>query len=318
MKKLCSLFLILLLTLSLVACGEPEPTDTISSGEPALSEPLSDTVTTDANSDADTEVSTDSQDSATSSEEVVLLPVEDGTLKILTHVCTVPFAVQSRIQTKTLSGAWTEELIEKLLQASETGASVEKLSDKKITPLHFENFAEGLDIDRGTSWILVENVMFRYIKDKEFCKVETYMGDGKEIALSDELKEQLEIALYYAPTNTYLGTWENGNLEIKHVFEREQQVEFSIEEIVKLSSKKYRIKYSLLSEEDQSVRLSLESQQSEDNIGSLDTKTVELKANEKQTLEFEFSGWEIVSFNLNIYVFVDGNTTDSRIKIVFN
>ena len=47
-------------------------------------------------------------------------------------------------------------------------------------------------------------------------------------------------------------------------------------------------------------------------------KTVELKANEKQTLEFEFSGWEIVSFNLNIYVFVDGNTTDSHIKIVFN
>ena len=216
MKKLCSLFLILLLTLSLVACGEPESTDTLSTDAPPTetvsnTDNQSDTQAppTETEPDTETEISTDSQDSATSSEEVVLLPVEDGTLKILTHVCTVPFAVKSRIQTKTLSGAWTEELIGKLLQASETGASVEKLSDKKITPLHFEDFAEGLDIDRGTRWILVENVMFRYIKDKEFCKVETYMGDGKEIALSDELKDQLEIALYYAPTNTYLGTWEN-------------------------------------------------------------------------------------------------------------
>ena len=334
MKKLCSLFLILLLTLFLVACGEPEPTEPLSTAEPPLSETVStDTKTdsetesaiTDASSDVtteieitDTEIPSDSQTSAEPSENQILLPVDDGTLKSLTHKCTVPLAVKSRIDTKNLSGAWTEELIEKLLQAPETGATIEKFSDQEIPQIYFEEFAEGLDIDRGTTWFLAKDVMFRYVKNKGLCRVETLLGEGKEVELSSELQEQLEVARLYAPTNTYLGTWKNRKLELKHVFEKEQKVEFSVEEIVKLSSEKYRIKYSLLSEEDQSVSLTLKSQQSEDNIGSFDMKTVELKANEKQTLEFEFSGWKIISFDLNIYVFVDGNTTDSHIKIVLN
>ena len=294
MKKLISLALILLLTLSLAACGKPATSETGST----------DTPPTEA---TDSAVSTDSQPASvtTEEEEPEEPPVEYETLTIQIHETTIPVSVSSRIRTKTLSDEWTEGLIEKLLQAPETGVTVEKFSDQEIPQRHFEDFAEKIDIlvSKGSvTWFIARDVMFRYVRkgtDKLLCKVETHLGEGKEIELSEELIKMLKMAIEYAPMTRYRAALENGTLEQEYLFEGKHEIEVFIEEIVEIpatdkkSSPKYNVKLSLLSKKDKTVHLDLGPVMSGDSVIMVETKTAELslKANQKQVQEFVIEGF---------------------------
>ena len=364
MKKLCSLFLILLLTLSLVACGEPESTDTLSTGEPALSETLSDTATTDANSDADTEtVITDTSgnsdnsttDTGTDSNggnpstdkeyvrgtttqggiidptvnytefqgENVTLPEPPGgydKLTVLTHSVVHP-AGYSRIRKKELADGWTQNLIETLLNAPETGASVEKLSDDETIPNSLiDSYGTHLPVQQYTRWFILEDTMFRYIEspDSKLYRVENHLGAGKEVALSDELKEMLADAIWYAPTNYYTGTWSKDKFELKHTFSAEHDVDVSVNKITHTSDStdggKYTVRLTLQSQKDLSVNISYTAHFSEDNLGESDSTTVSLEAGKAKTIDIEFSQYKRHSFTLKMRISAD-NVPDNKIEI---
>ena len=376
MKKLCSLFLILLLTLSLAACGEPESTEPLSTAEPPLSETFSadtktdsdtESATTDASSDADTETvitdtsgnsdnsttdtvtdsnggnpSTDEKYIQTTTQEILVDPTVDYTefqgenvtlpeppggydkLTIMIHNLIHPHWY-SLITTKELADGWTQNLIETLLNAPETGVTAEKLCDKEFDIEKINNSGDQLPINRYTRWFVVQNTIFRYETDPEYklYRVESHFGAGKEVELSQELKKMLNLAISYAPKNYYRGTWTKEKLHIWHAFSAEHDVDVSVDKITQVADPnsikggKYTVTLTLQSQKDLSVNLSYSADYSSDNLGAFGGKAISLQAGKSETVVLEFSQFFAHDFTLGITLATNGKT-DSRISISVN
>jgi hypothetical protein len=282
MKKSISVLLLILLTVCLAACQATDvPPPTSGSGE--------------------------------------IIDISDPTLTVYYHEV-FHVTLESSIRTKELSDAWTQTLIEKLLYAPETGETEEKISDEVFTHEEFDKYNGRLNINEGVSWFLTNGALFRY-QNQKLYRVETYLGEGREVECSDELKTMLKGAIYYAPTNFYSGTWRNGNLELKHVFDTEHKIEVTVDSILyeppqssPKTDRKYVIQLSLLAQEDLTAGVSCTTEYSEDNWGDMEHTTAQLKAGEKQTVTVELFMNRSFNFTLNVKISAAGQT-DSNIEI---
>ena len=208
------------------------------------------------------------------------------------------------IRTKTLSDEWTQGLIQALIQAPETGETADKISNEEVT-----KYAESLPIPSGTRWFITGNIMFRLMDDKLY-RVNRHLGEGREVEYSDALKEMVLNACYYAPYNSYRGTWKNGTLEVEHVFENKSTVDITVEEITRISERRYKAKVTLYSTRTQTVEFWYRSQQSEDNFGSTEETEIQLRKGKKETIEIEFYG-----FNYGFYIQLRADNTHAQITI---
>lgn len=264
MKKYISLFLIALLIFSFTACGE-----------------------TDLNGNT-------SSDSSVSSENT-----EEASYDTLT-IWKYIFDHGYHISTKKISNEWAQNLIEELLALPENGNVSEKISDQQITTTGFLD--NKLPLPTPSFWLMTGDVIFRYETNGNLYRVETHLGEGKQLNLPKEIKDKIVAAIYYAPTNSYRGSFKDGVLQVDHVFPVEDCVEISINEITRISSKKCRVSFNLLSKTDCSDSLRTVSRQSSDNIGSWEYPKIELEANKTRTFEFEFYTWEKVPTYLEISI----------------
>lgn len=192
----------------------------------------------------------------------------------------------------------------------ETGEIAEKILDDPTAEQKYfgETFHMGkpLPIDNRTMWIEMSGNIYRLSPNlSQICIVETHFGEGRMLEMTDELKADLNAAWDYAPYNYYFGkySYSSDTLEMDHVFEANSTVKVNVKDIYLENvhhSENNKITVELISTVDQEVKVHVESWQSEDNLGSDETKTVTLKKNKPTVVEFEFYGFYGFRYRLSI------------------
>ena len=184
-------------------------------------------------------------------------------------------------------------IIDCLSKLQETGDIIPKISDDAIN-----EFSTNLPISQGTLWIECGSIgMFRLTPGfTEICKVETHLGEGKVLQMTDTLAELLHQAWDYYPYDYWSGTYENGELTLKQVYKTDSAVENVAIESLRIenttNAKNNKIKLSIPANESKTVNASIFSFRSSDNFGSYDSKEIELISGKETTVEFIFTGFD--------------------------
>ena len=194
-------------------------------------------------------------------------------------------------------------IIDAIDTLNKTGETVNKISDDTMDESN-GYFPEG--IQPGTLWLEVGSKIYRIAPDlSKIALVETHFGKGYVLNMTDELRSLLNIAWYYYPRNTYVGTYDNGSgkLDMSHTYTADSTIEIKIKDLYvekKIDASNNSVTVEVTSSIDQTVEVYASSYQSDDNLGSDDAKTISLKANETKELTFEFYGWYSYPYMLDI------------------
>jgi hypothetical protein len=203
------------------------------------------------------------------------------------------------ISTKSIQDkGYVLKLSQLLENALQTGEILPALSDGEqwVT----ENSGQ-LPAKPGTLWIDTQNGFFRLTDDyTSLCRVETHLGEGIALEMSDELRTLLLNLWSYYPYHYDSGTYQDGKLFISHRFPASSIVDIIVKDmhISHKEGKKSTITVEVYSPTQQEITVLLDCRQSDDNLGLGDQKTVSLNANESKTLTLSFIGWTSVGYEV--------------------
>lgn len=197
-------------------------------------------------------------------------------------------------------GPLANAMINALSGLKETGEITEKLSDEIV-----DECTGALPIERGTLWIEgMDGVIYRLSPDLEqICRVQTHLGRGKVLEMTDELSDLLWDAWQYYPNDCYSGTYKNGKIDLKHVYEADSIIRSVQIDSINISNEISSVnQISLLFAANQSINVTatLESFQSNDNRGSWTVKDVRLIKGEQTRINMEFTGFGNISYQVVI------------------
>jgi hypothetical protein len=140
----------------------------------------------------------------------------------------------------------------------------------------------------------------------EICKVQTFLGEGKVLQMTDTLKELLVQAWNYHPSDYWTGSYKNGKVALQQVYKRDSAVEWVEIESIHIDntvkSQNNTITLRIRANESKIVVPSILSYHSNDNLGSSDYKELELVNGEETTLEFTFVGFYGYSYSVLVDV----------------
>ena len=194
-------------------------------------------------------------------------------------------------------------IIDCLSKLEETGDVMPKISEEVVN-----EFTGELPITRGTVWIECGSVgLFRLNPEMtEICKVQTHLGEGKVLQMTDTLKELLRQAWYYHPYDYWSGTYENGTVSLQQIYKSYSAVECVEIESIHIENEHHsennKITLRIQAKESKTVSVRLESYQSDDNLGSFETKEIELLNGDETTVEFTFYGFYDYSYWVSITI----------------
>lgn len=194
-------------------------------------------------------------------------------------------------------------VIEVLSNLKETGEVIPKISDDVLD----ENLYYA-PVERGTLWIDCGSIgLFRLSREMtEICKVETHFGEGKALQMTDVLEELLRQATVYYPYDYWSGTYKDGKITLEQVYKGDSAVEWVAIDGIRIKNEHHsqnnKISLRIKANESKTVKISLESQQSSDNLGSDETKEIELIKGKATTVDFTFSGFYNCSYLVIITV----------------
>ncbi len=195
-------------------------------------------------------------------------------------------------------------IIDYLSKLQETGTVIPKISDDVVD----ENAGE-LPVAPGTMWIECGSVgLFRLNPElTEIYKVQTHLGEGKALQMTDTLRELLGDAWNYYPNDCWSGTYENGKVILEQVYKEASVVEsVSIDSIHienNSDSKNNKIILRILANESNTVNVHFMSYHSDDNIGTMDSKDINLVKGEETTIELLFEGFsDNYTYYMNITI----------------
>ena len=203
------------------------------------------------------------------------------------------------ISTKSIQDKGYALTLSQLLQnAPKTGELIPALSDEEqwVT----ENSGH-LPAKPGTLWIDTQNGFFRLTDDDtSLCRVETHLGEGIALEMSEELRTLLLNLWSYYPYDYDSGTYQDGKLFITHRFPASSAVDILVKDIhiSRKEGEKSTITIEVYSPKQQEISVLLDCRQSDDNLGLGDRKTVSLNANESRTLTLSFIGWTSVGYEV--------------------
>lgn len=196
----------------------------------------------------------------------------------------------------------------------ETGDVIPKISDEAVNKHTGE-----LPVARGTVWIECGSIgLFRLNPEMtEICKVQTHLGEGKVLQMTDTLKELLRQAWYYHPYDYWSGAYENGTVTLQQVYKNSNSaVEWVAIDNIHIEnvhhSKNNQIVLRIQGAKNQAATARLESYQSSDNLGSFESKNIRLDSDEETTVKFTFSGF----YNYTYWVSITIDNT--KIKLAIN
>ncbi len=203
-------------------------------------------------------------------------------------------------------------IIDCLYKLEETGEIIPKISDDEVN-----EFARELPTEKGTVWLECGTVgMFRLNPQMtEICKVETHLGEGRVLQMTDTLNELLRQAWYYHPYDYWSGAYENGTVTLQQIYKNFSVVEQVAIENIRIENVHHsvnnRITLRILAKNTQTVNIILESYQSDDNLGGFGSKEVTLVGGEETIVEFTFGGFYNYTYWLSIII----DNTKIQLKI---
>ena len=313
-KKLFEIFALVLVMVCfvLVGCVIDENTDPEKSSERLESSPETDEKTVESNAETDEKKTETSEVSSEviseESEESDPESEYEAGFEMLRYNWDGYGISQKGIYTCDLG----YDIIDCLRNLQETGNVVPKISDDVVN-----EFSGELPIQRGTLWIDCGSVgLFRLNPAMtEICKVQTHLGEGRSLQMTDTLKELLAQAWYYYPFDCWSGTYENGTVSLEHVYKSDSAVESVEIESIHIENTHHsdnnRIVLSFRAKEDKTVTVDLGSYQSNDNLGSFDSKKIDLRKGEEVTVEFVFFGF----YNYTYFVSITVDNTSIELTV---
>ena len=193
------------------------------------------------------------------------------------------------------SGNLGDAIVEIVLNLEETGETMPKISDDII--VMDDEYLSYIPTERGTVWIDCGRVgLFRLDPSMtEICRVETHLGEGVVLEMTETLKELLRQAWYYAPYDYWDGTYNNGEVTLNRVYNGDSAIEWVEIESIHIENAYHtesnKIVFKLKSSENKMVRYHFESYHSSDNFASKKSGYIELIKDEEVTLEISFAGF---------------------------
>lgn len=199
-------------------------------------------------------------------------------------------------------GDFASSLIDVLEGMSETGQTVDKISDQTI-----DESPSNLPVEAGTMWIEANSKIYRINSDfTQICRVEGHLGKGYVLSSSEAIRTYIKEIWYYYPRDYYIGTYtkKRNVINIEHVYSSYSSVSVDIKNIEVINDYRptNKITLELLSDKDQTVSVDLDCSQSNDNLAEGDQENVSLKAGIPKTVELSFGGWKDSWYWIDILV----------------
>ncbi len=194
-------------------------------------------------------------------------------------------------------------IIDCLSKLRETGESSAKISDETLD----DNVGE-LSAERGTVWIECGIVgTFRLNPEmKEICRVDSHLGEGRVLEMTDVLEGLLCQAWYYHPNDCWTGNYKNGKISLNHIYKTESAVEWvridSIHVKNEPHSKNNKIELTVFADESKRVCVILESYQSNDNLAGGDLKEIDLVSGKETSFELTFGGFYNYPYQITVTI----------------
>ena len=194
-------------------------------------------------------------------------------------------------------------IIDCLSALQETGDVIPQISEDTV-----DEFSLELPVAKGTVWIECGSVgLFRLNPEiTEICKVQTHLGEGRVLQMSDTLKELLYQAYYYHPYDYWSGSYENGTVALQQIYKNDSAVEWVAIENIRIEnefhSENNQITLRILAADTQTVNVCLDSYQSDDNRGSSYSKEIALVRGEEATVELAFYGFYSCGYWVSITI----------------
>ena len=195
-------------------------------------------------------------------------------------------------------------IIDCLSKLGETGDVIPTISEDTIDQLTVVD----LPITKGTVWIECGSVgMFRLNPEMtEICKVQTHLGEGRVLQMTDTLKELLSQAWYYHPNDYWSASYKNGTVTLEQIYRTTSAVDWVEIENIHIEnvhhSDNNQITLRIQAAKTQTVTVSLQSYQSNDNLGGGDSKTIELVSGEETTVDLAFWGFYNCTYQVSIKI----------------
>lgn len=205
------------------------------------------------------------------------------------------------ITAKKVEGDCAQSVVDELKKLTPTGEIEPRISDMVID----EN-SRNLPIEPGILWIEYEDAVYRISSDRSrISRVKTHLGQGIVLGMTDILEKRINEAWYFWPYNSYSGAYKDGELQIKHVYAAESDVDIVVKDIyIDADPKHYEpqnsITVEVIAKKDIKTKISLFCAQSSDNLHYGEEKEITLKAGIKQTLTLKFGGWSRFSFSIEV------------------
>lgn len=194
-------------------------------------------------------------------------------------------------------------IIDCLSDLKETGELLPKISDDAVN-----EFAGILPITSGTVWIECGDVgLFRLDPEmREICKVQTHLGEGRRLQMTETLQELLWQAWYYHPYDYWSGVYENGEGTVQPIYKAASAVEWVTLESIsvenEIGSENNTLTLRIRANESKRVEACLESYQSDDNRGSYELKEIELVNGGDTVVTFTFTGFYPHSYRVSVVI----------------
>lgn len=224
------------------------------------------------------------------------------------------------VSTKTIPASdITKSIIDELVKMTETGEIVAEVSEGTLDE-YFDNY-ENSSLARGTMWLEVGSRIYRISPAlTEICRVDTHLGEGRVLGITDKFKTLVRDVWQYYPYNYYKGKYikSTGDMTLKRVFSADSTIEINIKkiEIEEGFAPENKITLGLVSTIDQIVEINLHCQQSDDNLAGGDRKEIALSMREEREIELGFGGWD--NSNFRIYITADNTRLELEINTMAN
>ncbi len=197
------------------------------------------------------------------------------------------YGYEMYIDSKKITGEAATVIKELIGKLDETTDVEEKISDEEVDL----DYKHGVSIpaDSGTMWVKTEESLYRIASDdSRIARVNTPLGEGVILNLTDVCKSEINNAWAYWPWNSWYGVYEDDVLTMKHRYVADTNVSVKVKNI-KVSGKNNSIKLELLSDTTQTVEVDWETSNGGDWYGSMDSKSISLKEGKKQVIELDFA-----------------------------
>lgn len=211
-------------------------------------------------------------------------------------------------------GSMANKIIGFLEEATKTG-EIEKIVSDGGT--YDDEVSVGgvleLPVKEGTIWIEYDGKIYRvFAEDKRACLVQSHLGDGELLRVSDEFWSTLGYAWSYYPRNVYLGTYDGstGELEIDHIYAADTAVSAVIKEI---DTARHCVTVVLNSIRSDTFIISMSSYRSDDDRGYGDSKDIELEAGVDTEVELCFGDEHFYWDRYWLDIYVDNTTIEINV-----